>query len=399
MKRITALLLFVVMLLSLCACGDNDKISPAAQNVNSMIENIGYVSLDKADAIAAAEEAYNALTDAEKAEVEKYGQLVAARQTLEQRKAETELDTISTTYAGVWVQLDLKDVFNYTKFDKLTSELYINTGDKKEVQENTDEYKREHLYSHYYLIDDDDGIEKISPYYVLTLDDNRVVSSPVFTLEEDGKAKNEDFTLDEWEYKDGRIILSGNTMNKAIYDVVTIAGLPVLYYKDEEALLLKKTDVETFLSAVFVKVELDSGNATDYFQVLSQRLDTLGDTGAVDWSTDAYIIDSVVYDQGLIFFASADLSVGITSGYGDVTVNTKIPYGAELQSPPDWCEFGAVTGTIWFIKSDYAQVKFIKGEKRLDTYRRSISFFDGLFTWKDSESSYYGLLPTDDLLF
>lgn len=59
MKKIIALMLCAVMLLSLCACGKSKE----AQNVDDLILAIGEVSIDSAEKIAVAEEAYNALSD------------------------------------------------------------------------------------------------------------------------------------------------------------------------------------------------------------------------------------------------------------------------------------------------------------------------------------------------
>ena len=71
MKKIIALMLCAVVLLSLCACGKSKE----AQNVDDLILAIGEVSIDSAEKIAVAEEAYNALSDKDKSKVENFSVL------------------------------------------------------------------------------------------------------------------------------------------------------------------------------------------------------------------------------------------------------------------------------------------------------------------------------------
>lgn len=63
-----------------------NTLAPVVQNVIRMIKAIGEVSLEKESSIAAAREAYNALTDAEKSAVTNYAVLESAEKTLADRK-------------------------------------------------------------------------------------------------------------------------------------------------------------------------------------------------------------------------------------------------------------------------------------------------------------------------
>ena len=65
MKKVIALLLTLAMCLSLCACGT----SAAVTEFVNAVDAIGTVTLDSEDAITAAENAYNALSDKEKENV------------------------------------------------------------------------------------------------------------------------------------------------------------------------------------------------------------------------------------------------------------------------------------------------------------------------------------------
>ena len=71
MKKVITLVLCAVMLLTLCACGKSKE----AQNVDDLILAIGEVSIDSAEKIAVAEEAYNALSDKDKSTVENFSVL------------------------------------------------------------------------------------------------------------------------------------------------------------------------------------------------------------------------------------------------------------------------------------------------------------------------------------
>ena len=82
MKKSLALLIAIIMLFSLAACGgaESEPKNEKAEKVMSLIEDIGTVSLDSENAIVRAEEAYAELSDDDKKEVETYDNLVKARE-------------------------------------------------------------------------------------------------------------------------------------------------------------------------------------------------------------------------------------------------------------------------------------------------------------------------------
>lgn len=84
MKKIAAIVILFVMALSLFSCSKSEE----AKLVDELIADIGTVSVESADAVASAENAYNALSDEQKQEVENYSALVEARQTLDKLIAE-----------------------------------------------------------------------------------------------------------------------------------------------------------------------------------------------------------------------------------------------------------------------------------------------------------------------
>lgn len=75
MKQVLILALCAVMVLTLCACK-----SKQAKAVDEQILAIGEVTAESGDAITAAEEAYDALSDKDRTDVENYAVLTAARE-------------------------------------------------------------------------------------------------------------------------------------------------------------------------------------------------------------------------------------------------------------------------------------------------------------------------------
>lgn len=84
MKKVVALILCTVMLMSFCACGKSKE----AQNVDDLILAIGEVSIDSASKIKTAEDAYEALSDKDKEKVENYSILESSKSELDKIKKE-----------------------------------------------------------------------------------------------------------------------------------------------------------------------------------------------------------------------------------------------------------------------------------------------------------------------
>lgn len=118
MKRILSIVLCIALCLSLCACGKSE----AVKSVESAISAIGTVTLDSGDAIAAAEEQYEALPAEEQGDVENIAELEAARETYNGLCVEdttAKIDSIGTVTA------DSGDAIAAARasYDKLPKEL------------------------------------------------------------------------------------------------------------------------------------------------------------------------------------------------------------------------------------------------------------------------------------
>lgn len=105
MKKLTILVLAVCMLCLLTACG----VSREAKAVTALIEAIGDVTLDSEPAIIAAEEAYAALTDEQKAEVEIADYLPIYRNNFEILKQQAAYEELQAALVGDWYNLAPND--------------------------------------------------------------------------------------------------------------------------------------------------------------------------------------------------------------------------------------------------------------------------------------------------
>lgn len=105
MKKIISLILALVMCLSLCACGKSE----AVVKVEELISAIGEVTLESKGAIESAQEAFNALTEEEKAEVENYYVLVESHDAfkqLEEAATKTNAKEVYENIKSAWTIAD-----------------------------------------------------------------------------------------------------------------------------------------------------------------------------------------------------------------------------------------------------------------------------------------------------
>jgi len=112
MKKIIATILALVMCLSLAACKSKE-----AKTVEELIDAIGEVTLESESAIVSAENAYNALTAEDKAEIENHEILIAARTLLDDLIYEAEMNA---KYENALALLNAEDYENaYNAFIEL----------------------------------------------------------------------------------------------------------------------------------------------------------------------------------------------------------------------------------------------------------------------------------------
>lgn len=113
MKKIFVLLICSLLLI-LSGCG----MSAEAKQVSQMIDAIEDVTLDSEEAILAAEKAYEALTDEQKAEIGNYVHLSNARILYDEMKQQADYEALKASLIGDWVNLaDAEDIAISVKED------------------------------------------------------------------------------------------------------------------------------------------------------------------------------------------------------------------------------------------------------------------------------------------
>lgn len=148
MKKAISLMLAFVLCLSLCACGKSE----AVKNTEALIDAIGEVTIDSESAILAAEEAYNALSDEEKAVVENYQALCDARASLDEL-------LFLHSFLGKWIEIRSGMTFVFNEDGTGTYE--EGSASVPITYEVIDETVRVNVYGlqlDFYMVVDADGI-------------------------------------------------------------------------------------------------------------------------------------------------------------------------------------------------------------------------------------------------
>ena len=148
MKKVLALVLALVLVLSLAACA-GDKKPQEVSDVESLIDEIGSVSTQSGDAITKAERKYNELSSEEKAQVLNYNVL---------QKAKDEYENLVTEFLiGRWERNRVAE-FDYEEFstgDSIKDTIVIFDGYSRLVMTNTTKNNRiVGDYTYEWLIED-----------------------------------------------------------------------------------------------------------------------------------------------------------------------------------------------------------------------------------------------------
>lgn len=109
MRKTIAIALLIVLCFSLVACGKSE----AAKKVDALILEIGEVTVEREDAVIAAETAYAALNEEEKSEVENYSILTTSRKELDEALYEKRLEELYTAVYGEWINVNDMDSYEF----------------------------------------------------------------------------------------------------------------------------------------------------------------------------------------------------------------------------------------------------------------------------------------------
>lgn len=326
-KTIVATILMVLMCCVLWGCGKSE----AVKNVEALIDGIGEVTVDSEESIEQAEEAYNALTDEEKAKVENADQLITKREELDayiakkkeeqRKKKEEEKKAKLAPYVGTWKSLYGPIVLNdYYRQIKWTEK------------------------------------EKVLRYDIV-----------IDELDEQVKV-NDDGTISG--FKD-----SNEARNSQTFKLIDDNGIAKLVSRD--GVYVRSEDYDELIEKMFVHVTLDEDNIEDYIGgpvEIGKYIDEWGD----ETDTKAYTFSSPAYDnEDLIMLAFKGVKFEIYyRGISDSSTY-EIPYpllSASGSGTVNLDHFGRAEGEIWYIRKEYVS-DIEKGG--VGEAARNITFTDG----------------------
>lgn len=335
MRKLICLLLLLVMCVSLCACGKSESV----KNAEALIAEIGEDPLQNRDAVQTALDAWGLLTEKEQGKVENAETLLMAQKKLEQERQET-----FQWLEGDWVQL----------YNLLNGYVY----NEVEPTLNTD---------------------------------------VVLSVEMDSAVHNKKEV--EWKCVNGGIHL-GNLTN--LIKPVQYGDITVLVTEGAESLsYIKLEDVDK----LFVHVELTPDNISDYMEIINVPCKVVDSFGEVLGEGESYWFASKVYDDGLIYFDSHELHIEYYKQY-PYSRNSSRSETSQLYGGPngysttngqinwttaDMLSIGRVTGTVYFVRSEYAEMVLENDMRSVEVFgisKSSRSFYSRTVP-KDLESCYY----------
>lgn len=333
-KTVIIRVLLVCICIMLWGCGKSE----AVKNVESLIEEIGEVTVDSGNSIEEAENAYNALTDEEKKQVENAELLTTKKEELaaciekaeeearkkeeeEKKKAEEERKKKLAPFVGTW-----KPIYA----DAMKNEFYHDL--MWDLQEQVPKAEK--------VIDENDEFAEV----------------------------NEDGTIECGMPRKKYKLVEDNGITKLV-------GSSAVYVREE--------DYEDVMDKMFVHVTLNTDNIGDYIGgpvEIGRYLDEWGD----ETDTKAFIFSSPAYDnEGLIMLSFKDVKYEMY--FNDVSEPTTyyMPYVlgfSTLNNMSSLNHFGRAEGEIWYIRKDYVSEITAKEDKNINGSlcgTRTIKFTDG----------------------
>lgn len=330
MKNKIIPILFILLLTCIVSgCGKSE----AVKNVESLISEIGDVTLESEESIRTADDAYKALTDEEKGQV----------------KNKTELQDKKNEL----VNLKLKE----------TEEKEKQADEQKKKLFEIFEGKWKQLYKQIYSLD---GMEthQISTYYY---DDFR--NEITISYEHQTNVEVVDEThirIDKFDYE----LINDNGVQKLRS---TAEYIPMVYVREE--------DYKNVSDQMFVHITLDDDNIDDYFGGVEKvgqfdNTDAFGEERETD-PADAYMITSKAYmDKDLLMLAYQDVTYEVYfDGVSSPGTFTEPYIITTATGTPSINHYGRAKGDIWYVKKEYVS----KIEDCEDPNERKITFSDGFY--------------------
>lgn len=359
MKRVYSVFLILALCLSLCGCQ-----SKAAAAADDLIEAIGTVGLDSGDAIAAAEEAWAALSDEDKAQLKNTAILEQAKSDYQLLIDQVAAEMVQAQIAALGeISLDsaqaVADV--QSAFDALSDSAKALVSNCDVLQQAAMTLKKleveESLMGVWYIetcrwddtMDDlnkvqfttlagtDHDITNLSVAYVNSENDNRSISNRFFCISEDGFYSDTDPVaynrIGSWSLNDDMTELTvtpeveGLPVDAYVFEVREEDGFTKLYgnYPYENALaFVRKEDLKAAFDAKYFYLTSDAVDVHEYFgdpvdmgylyDENGQRIMALEDEDGRSPNLESiWFIPSKAYEKGLVYVGGTHLSCSGTS--------------------------------------------------------------------------------------
>ena len=281
--------------------------------VDRMIEAIGEVTTESEDAIVAAEEAYEALSEEAKRTVKNLDDLRAAREAFEQAQADTVQYDARQNYLGKWILLN-EALGCFTPIDYWFGPL---------------ELKSEGL-----------AISDASRYTWSVNDD------------------------------ESQIVLTGSR-GKVTLDILDEGDFIRLLGPNQAYSFIRAEDAEDYIASRFVLVRIKPDNISQYISA-PVCVGTILDEKEKPTGNSAWVLPSPVYRRGLLYYGRSEDFYYTLVRNGTDTLNMSYPY--DSLAAPEYTHFALgkdAGGTLIYIRSDYV----VSNEISLRT--RTLTLKDG----------------------
>lgn len=377
MKKLLSAILVLVMVLSLCACKSEE-----AKNAEELINAIGDVSLTSESAITAAENAYNALSEEDKASIENLDVLTAARNSYDVIYVSAQIDAIGevtldseaaiNTAEAAYSALSDENKAQVTNASALTdaraaydaavhheevrlsilgSWLNEAVGDNahSKIMEDTDHYSNHFEYL------DTDGLNQNAP-------------ANCFQILEDGSVAIEDTPVGTWELSEDAatvtITSNDDTVEPFALSILEEGGFTKLVgalFNSKPFGYARAEDYEAAFAEKFVVAELTSDNVRDY---IGDPVDLGSADSPAGTMQHCQVFPSQAYDDGLVYLGcSCHVQLVGTHNGKSITIDSTFPVIC------GWFENVVATGIgdsargeTYYIKAEYVAENYIDEE-------------------------------------
>lgn len=427
MKRTFTLFLALALCLCLCACKSEE-----AKNAESLISAIGTVTLDSESAITAAEEAYAALSEEDKANVENYALLTDARSTYEEAVAQAQiaaaqelidaigevtLDSEAALTAAEEAYAALADAHKpqVTNAAKLADarvaydEAVAAAKQEALLQSLTGTWLHEIMgYGAYDAIMSEVDCAPVSVSFET---DNGSYSgdAATFTLAEDGSFQIEGLTIGTWSISDdcsqitAEITADGldaQTITMTVQEEDGFVKLFGEFLGNKACAYVLDTQFKDAFDAKYAVVELTVENFRDY---IGEPVD-MGSAKTLDGTTQYwYFFPSEAYDDGLVYLG-CDVAVDVEFRYGGnqkIVCTYPVVMGFSVDISNLQLGDGA-SGEMFYIKADHVASNYLneEGYRVLELTNGMVLRFADSVVW-DSYEAFWTLADAsyDDYLY